>query len=152
MATVFDDVRSIAATVASLALRLLRQLPTIPLRIAPGRCHLAPVVAPYSPLEPVTPARSNARRYGTRLPYLDDAAVLSAGQPTPLGTDFLGRDVLSRLIYGARISLLVALTGTLVAGASARSWACSPAIWADGGSVIMDHRRLADPPSLVFAI
>ena len=36
---------------------------------------------------------------------------------TPLGTDYLGRDILSRLMYGARISLLVSLTGTVVAGA-----------------------------------
>src|SRR5207244_4324996 len=35
---------------------------------------------------------------------------------TPLGTDFLGRDILSRLIYGARVSLIVGLMGTLVAG------------------------------------
>ena len=33
-----------------------------------------------------------------------------------LGTDDLSRDILSRLIYGARISLMVALTGTLAAG------------------------------------
>ena len=34
-----------------------------------------------------------------------------------LGTDHLGRDVLSRLIYGARISILVAFTAAVVAGA-----------------------------------
>lgn len=33
-----------------------------------------------------------------------------------LGTDGLGRDVLSRLIYGARISLLVGLTAVLIGG------------------------------------
>lgn len=34
----------------------------------------------------------------------------------PLGTDQLGRDVLSRLIYGARVSLLVALAVVVLAG------------------------------------
>lgn len=33
-----------------------------------------------------------------------------------LGTDQLGRDILSRLIYGSRVTLLVALFGTLVGG------------------------------------
>jgi peptide/nickel transport system permease protein len=34
----------------------------------------------------------------------------------PLGTDGLGRDVLSRLIYGARVSLLVGLTAVMIGG------------------------------------
>ena len=34
----------------------------------------------------------------------------------PLGTDTLGRDYLSRLIYGARISLVIGLTSALVSG------------------------------------
>jgi peptide/nickel transport system permease protein len=32
----------------------------------------------------------------------------------PLGTDNLGRDILSRLIYGTRVSIAVALAGTLI--------------------------------------
>jgi peptide/nickel transport system permease protein len=35
---------------------------------------------------------------------------------TLLGTDFQGRDSLSRLIFGARVSLIVGLMGTVVAG------------------------------------
>jgi peptide/nickel transport system permease protein len=34
----------------------------------------------------------------------------------PLGTDALGRDVLSRLIYGARVSLLVGLVAVVIGG------------------------------------
>lgn len=34
----------------------------------------------------------------------------------PLGTDHLGRDYLSRLMYGARISLLIGFTTTLISG------------------------------------
>ena len=34
-----------------------------------------------------------------------------------LGTDHLGRDVLSRLIFGARVSMVVGLTAVLIAGA-----------------------------------
>ncbi len=55
------------------------------------------------------------------LPYSFDTADLSLGLSPPslsnghyLGTDQLGRDVLARMLYGGRISLLVGLTSTLV--------------------------------------
>ncbi len=46
---------------------------------------------------------------------LKPPAWLTGADPTyPLGTDALGRDVLSRLIYGARVSLAIGFIGTLV--------------------------------------
>jgi peptide/nickel transport system permease protein len=57
----------------------------------------APWVAPYDPVRAV--ADSFGEPYSPRVAH-------------PCGTDELGRDVLSRLLYGARISLLVALAAT----------------------------------------
>jgi len=42
--------------------------------------------------------------------------VEGANPEFPLGTDGLGRDILSRLIYGARVSLLVGLTAVVIGG------------------------------------
>jgi oligopeptide transport system permease protein len=50
-------------------------------------------------------------------PYAADdllAAYAAPGAQYPLGADFMGRDVLSRLLYGARVSLAVALVGALL--------------------------------------
>lgn len=50
----------------------------------------------------------------------DGRAILVApGQSPgyPLGTDHLGRDVLARLLFGARISLLIGWTSVIIAGA-----------------------------------
>lgn len=57
---------------------------------------LAPLIAPYSPYDQHLPQRL--------LPpfWLEGGSVMH-----PLGTDHLGRDYLSRLLYGARISLLI---------------------------------------------
>jgi peptide/nickel transport system permease protein len=51
-------------------------------------------------------------------PYPPDQQTLSARLDPPsrshlMGTDDLGRDTLSRLLYGARVSLFIATTGTL---------------------------------------
>ena len=60
---------------------------------------MAPVLAPHDPTRAVAPT------YG-------DPGPPSA--PFPLGTDELGRDVLSRIIYGARITLSVGLAALVV--------------------------------------
>src|SRR6267142_3789578 len=66
---------------------------------------LAPLVAPHSPTEQSLPdkLRPPAWQEGGSANHL-------------LGTDVLGRDVLSRLIYGARVSLIVALAALLAGG------------------------------------
>ncbi|MFC5392422.1 ABC transporter permease [Bosea vestrisii] len=71
----------------------------------------ASVIAPHDPYQQAIVSR--------RLPPLwadwiwgDPRAQLSH----PLGTDKLGRDYLSRLIYGARISLIIGFTTVLISG------------------------------------
>ena len=66
---------------------------------------LAPWLAPHSPT------------IGDLRDRLEPPAWASGGSATYLlGTDTLGRDVLSRLIYGSRVSLLVAGLGIAVCG------------------------------------
>jgi len=106
--------------------RFAREAPVIPLFIllAMGLAALfAPALAPYGKLESVPVNDEQCRaKYGRsfRSCYIDDDPpffMQGSILRTPLGTDYLGRDNLSRLMYGARISLLVALTGTVAAGA-----------------------------------
>ena len=125
MAAVFDSGSLAAPRRAWQPLRLLRQLPAFPLLILVLLvvvAVLAPVIAPHSELDPVTPTKAQCMaKFGMEsCPYVDGRPpfwVEGGSLSTPLGTDFLGRDVLTRLMYGAQISLLVALTGTIVAGA-----------------------------------
>jgi len=53
-------------------------------------------------------------RYDPTRQYLKETLAPSSTQH-PLGTDFLGRDTLSRLIYGSRISLLIAMGAITIA-------------------------------------
>jgi peptide/nickel transport system permease protein len=65
----------------------------------------APLIAPHNPTEQSLPDKLTppAWQEGGSSKYL-------------LGTDLLGRDVLSRLIYGARVSMTVALAALLAGG------------------------------------
>ena len=65
----------------------------------------APLVSPHDP---------NVMKPSDRL---SEPVFVPGGEfAHPLGTDFLGRDVLSRIIYGARVSLVVGLFAVLGAG------------------------------------
>lgn len=62
-----------------------------------GVAALAPALAPHSPTE------QNLEK-----------DLISFSQAHPLGTDKLGRDTLSRIIYGARVSLLVGVVAVSI--------------------------------------
>jgi peptide/nickel transport system permease protein len=60
---------------------------------------LAPLLAPYDPIAQVDIARTT---------------YLSPSIEHPLGTDRFGRDILSRIIYGARVSLSIGFIATAI--------------------------------------
>src|SRR5262245_13830518 len=66
---------------------------------------LAPVLAPHDPLQAEVSQR-------LRPPAWSERGTIA----NLLGTDQLGRDVWSRVLYGTRVSLLVGLTATLISG------------------------------------
>lgn len=69
----------------------------------------AEFVAPYDPLLP--------NIFSNRLPPFSYANAMDGTQTFHLlGTDALGRDILTRLIYGARASIFVALVSVVVSG------------------------------------
>ena len=92
------------------AVRQARRYPLVPialltiLMVIPAA--LAPQVAPYDPLK-----GSLAKRL--KPPVWQEGGT----SDHLLGTDKLGRDILSRMIYGARVSMGVSLVAILVGGA-----------------------------------
>jgi peptide/nickel transport system permease protein len=84
--------------------------PVVPLAVVTALllcALLAPVLAPHSPLE------------GSLGERLAPPIGLEGAKPGHvLGTDRHGRDTLSRLLYGARISLVVSVVGITLTGAA----------------------------------
>jgi peptide/nickel transport system permease protein len=127
--------------------RIGRDVPILPLAILVPFlliAALANVIAPYDPTEPIPGAR------------IFEPPFWSSGGSTRalLGTDFQGRDVLSRLIFGARVSLVVGVVGTVVAGGIGTTLGMLAGYI--GGWVDQIIMRVTDAwlalPAIVFAI
>ena len=97
----------------------------------------APVVAPVDPLKP-------------------DLARLRAapGSESLFGTDYLGRDMLSRVIYGARVSLFVGVVAVLLGTTAGALWGLASGYVA--GKFDLLSQRFLDVlmsfPSLILAM
>jgi peptide/nickel transport system permease protein len=102
----------------------------------------SPVIAPYDPK-----AQALERR-------LTPPAFAGGSREHLLGTDQLGRDLFSRIVYGARVSLLVGLTAVLLAGLSGITLGILSGML--GGFVDKSIMRLADIqlalPFILFAL
>ena len=124
---------------------LRRLLRTSPMGAAAGAVLLgicligafAEVVAPYDPLA----ANFAFTRREPSAQFL-------------LGTDYLGRDVLSRIVHGARVTLLVAVTSVLLGDTLGFLWGVTSGYL--GGRFDMISQRLLDImlsfPGLILAI
>jgi peptide/nickel transport system permease protein len=127
--------------------RWVRDLPLLPLFILVPfmlAAVFADFVAPYDPTGPVLGAKM----------FVPPFWMEGGSTSTLLGTDFQGRDSLSRLIFGARVSLIVGLMGTVVAGSLGTAFGILSGYL--GGWVDQLIMRLTDAwlalPALVFAI
>ncbi len=104
-----DSTDSVEGAVLARRPRDRRWPPAVPLVIVAALVFcgiLAPLLAPHSPVE---------GSLGERL--VPPVGMEGAKPGHPLGTDRLGRDTLSRLLYGARISLAVSVVGISLTGA-----------------------------------
>jgi peptide/nickel transport system permease protein len=155
MVSSFEDtgavtVATASATVAARSRRrlaLARELPILPLAILVPFVLIAIFaawIAPYDPTMPIPGAK-----------IFEPPFWMSGGSTRwLLGTDFQARDILSRLIFGARVSLIVGVAGTLVAGSIGTAFGILSGYF--GGWVDQVIMRVTDAwlalPALVFAL
>ncbi len=97
----------------------------------------APIIAPYDPLE------------------ADYGAIRQApGTAHLLGTDDLGRDILSRIIYGARITLVVSIASVIIGDLLGFLWGVASGYL--GGRFDLLSQRVLDVlmsfPALILAL
>jgi len=150
MATIAGDrplARGRGADKLKAVIKAAREAPMLAVVILGGLVLVAifaDVIAPHDPTLPVKGAEMFAPPF-----WMEGGSTV-----TPLGTDFQGRDVLSRLIHGARVSLIVGLMGTLVAGSIGTALGILAGYV--GGWVDQIIMRLTDAwlalPAIVFAI
>ena len=147
MATLAGDRPRLHGAQGRRVARAARHAPVVPVVILGGLtlvALLADLIAPYDPTLPVQGAGMFTPPF-----WMDGGSTLAL-----LGTDFQGRDILSRLIHGARVSLIVGLMGTLVAGAIGTAMGIVSGYV--GGWVDQLIMRVTDAwlalPAIVFAI
>ena len=109
----------------------------------------APLLAPHNPLE------LNSGQGFLPPMWVEQSATGKAGVPEfVLGTDNLGRDVLSRVIYGARVSMVVGFIPTMIIVVVGVSLGLLAGYW--GGSTDNLLMRITDIvyafPDLLFFI
>jgi len=131
------------------AAKIIRDIPMAPalvLALLLFTAVFAGLLAPHDPTIPISGAGAGV--------FTPPFWMAGGNINVPLGTDFQGRDVLSRLIYGARVTLMVAVTGTAVAGGIGMFLGVLAGYfggWADQAIMRLTDAWLA-LPSLVFAI
>ena len=79
----------------------------------------APLIAPYS-FDKQTPIDNNAaplwvtQIFPSMIPKGEPGGYVTISDKYPLGADDVGRDLFSRIVYGARVSLSVAIVGPFI--------------------------------------
>jgi peptide/nickel transport system permease protein len=127
-----------------------RRLPGISVIVAMGLLVIAVLLA----VVPQIIARSDPLRVDVTRRLLPPVWLAGGSVSNPLGTDQLGRDILSRIIHGARVSVFVAIAAVGTAGIIGITLGVASGFF--GGWVDRVSMRIADVqlafPAILLAI